>query len=284
MLTKILPEVPPETARLAHAIFNERNLYLQVGDALCSITADFGAKACCKERALADQASHLLALITVFQFIEMLTDRQANEALRQRLDWKYALHLPAAFPAPAYLQTCQFRRSLLTNPDEMAALHGLLGRLQHHGLTVKSPAEQNADPVCAEHVVRTVCAINRLDQLAGAFMAALEYLAGYQSAWLRQHTQPGWYLRYRRDSAIRFLPPAPAEWPARFEIIGNDGRQLLDAIYATPALSAGPTALADAPLMRALQRELQRQFEEQDDRLRMRAPSCSECEFNTTGL
>ncbi|MFF3159644.1 transposase [Streptomyces sp. NPDC057910] len=35
-----------------------------------------------------------LALITVFQMTENLTDRQAAEAVRDRLSWMYALRLP----------------------------------------------------------------------------------------------------------------------------------------------------------------------------------------------
>jgi transposase len=34
-----------------------------------------------------------LAMITVMQYLEDLTDRQAAEAVRGRLDWKYALSL-----------------------------------------------------------------------------------------------------------------------------------------------------------------------------------------------
>jgi hypothetical protein len=35
-----------------------------------------------------------LAVITVLQFAEMLSDRQAADAVRARLDWKYLLGLP----------------------------------------------------------------------------------------------------------------------------------------------------------------------------------------------
>jgi transposase len=34
-----------------------------------------------------------LALVTIFQFQEGLSDRQAAEAVRGRIDWKYALSL-----------------------------------------------------------------------------------------------------------------------------------------------------------------------------------------------
>jgi len=34
-----------------------------------------------------------LALVTLFQFMEGLTDRQAADAVRDRLAWKYALSL-----------------------------------------------------------------------------------------------------------------------------------------------------------------------------------------------
>jgi transposase len=42
-----------------------------------------------------------LALVSVFQFLENLTDRQAADAVRGRIDWKYALSLPLLGPTAA---------------------------------------------------------------------------------------------------------------------------------------------------------------------------------------
>lgn len=283
MLTKIFPEIPSETARLARSLFNERNLYLLVGDALCTISADFGEAPCCSESALAEQSVRLLAIITIFQYIEMLTDHQANEAIRQRLDWKYALHLPVTFPSAPYLQTCAFRRHLLAHPDMMAAFQAMLTRMKRLGMPAATPTTPTGSLASAEHVVRTVCAVNRLDRLVSAFLAALEYLAIYHTTWLRQNSQPGWILRYRRDTSLRALPVAPAEWPARFEMIGNDGRRLLDAIRAAPALPEDPDPMSSAPQVRALERELHRQFFDPYGRMQLRIDACSQCELTHSG-
>jgi transposase len=40
------------------------------------------------------EAPWRLAVVTVLQTIEQLTDRQAAEAVGARIDWKYALSLP----------------------------------------------------------------------------------------------------------------------------------------------------------------------------------------------
>ena len=38
-----------------------------------------------------------LAFVTIFQYLEDLSDRQAAESMRMRLDWKYALHQPVDY-------------------------------------------------------------------------------------------------------------------------------------------------------------------------------------------
>jgi len=44
------------------------------------------------------EAPWRLALVTVFQFAEGLSDRQAADAVRGRIDWKYALSLDLTDP------------------------------------------------------------------------------------------------------------------------------------------------------------------------------------------
>src|SRR5258708_4720402 len=54
-----------------------------------------------------------LALVCVFQFVEGLSDRQAAEAVRSRIDWKYALALDLADPGFDYSILSKFRARLL---------------------------------------------------------------------------------------------------------------------------------------------------------------------------
>src|SRR6266516_2682978 len=90
--------IPEETARLARVINPKGTLYMHIRDQLGVIyeNQDF---AClfptCGQPA---EAPWRLALVCIFQFIEGLTDRQAAEAVQQRIDWKYALALELSDP------------------------------------------------------------------------------------------------------------------------------------------------------------------------------------------
>ncbi len=50
-----------------------------------------------------------LALITVLQFAENLPARQAADAVRARIDWKYLLGLELTDPGFDYSVLCEFR-------------------------------------------------------------------------------------------------------------------------------------------------------------------------------
>jgi transposase len=54
-----------------------------------------------------------LALVTVFQFLEHLSDRQAADAMRGRIDWKYALGLELTDPGFHFSVLAEFRARLV---------------------------------------------------------------------------------------------------------------------------------------------------------------------------
>jgi transposase len=94
-----IPPVPDETARVAHAAFPSGSTYLQLRDELGTlfVDGDFAAlyPALYPARGQPAMAPWRLALVTIFQFMEHLSDRQAATAVRARIDWKYALgHRP----------------------------------------------------------------------------------------------------------------------------------------------------------------------------------------------
>ena len=91
------PALPEDTARVARAAFKRKgNIYLTIGDQLGTLfdDVDFGRLYAADGKPAL--SPNLLALVTVFQFMENLPDREAADAVRSRIDWKYALHLPLA--------------------------------------------------------------------------------------------------------------------------------------------------------------------------------------------
>src|SRR5215471_18865348 len=90
--------VPEETARIARAAFPTGNLCLRLRDTLGTIYTDQLAARLFPTRGQPAEAPWRLALVTVVPFVEGLSDRQAAEAVRARLDWKYLLSLPLSDP------------------------------------------------------------------------------------------------------------------------------------------------------------------------------------------
>jgi len=85
--------VPEETARLAHIVCSANNLCLLMRDELGEVFQDELFASLFPRRGQPAEAPWRLAMVTVLQFAEGLTDRQAANAVRTRIDVKYALGL-----------------------------------------------------------------------------------------------------------------------------------------------------------------------------------------------
>jgi transposase len=85
------PEVPEMTARVARAAFPKGCLPIRVRDELGAVFTDEEFAAAFGVRGRPGFSPGQLALISVLQFAENLTDRQAADQARGRIDWKYAL-------------------------------------------------------------------------------------------------------------------------------------------------------------------------------------------------
>lgn len=102
-----LEPIPDLTSRIAQASFPKGTLAMYLRDALGPIYEDADFAHLFSKRGRAAEAPWRLALVTVLQALENLSDRQSAEMVRGRLDWKYALSLPSMIRAltPAFLWT-----------------------------------------------------------------------------------------------------------------------------------------------------------------------------------
>jgi transposase len=91
-LTAIEP-VPAATAQVARAAFPRGNVYLILRDALVTVFTNADFTDLYPNHGQPGLSPWRLALVTVLQFRENLSDRQAAEAVRARIDWKYLLGL-----------------------------------------------------------------------------------------------------------------------------------------------------------------------------------------------
>src|SRR3989440_12713369 len=91
--------VPEETARLAKAVFPEGCTFIKMRDELGTLFQDEMFAALFTKDGKRALAPWRLALITIMQFVEGLSDRQAAHAVRAGVDWNYALGLSLAAKA-----------------------------------------------------------------------------------------------------------------------------------------------------------------------------------------
>src|SRR4249920_3208179 len=144
----VIEPVPDETARIAHAAFPKGHPYLTFRDALGTIFQDEDFAALFPAWGQPGLPPWRLALVTILQFRENLPDRQAAEAVRARIDWKYLLGLELADPGFDHSVLCEFRSRLLAGSAEERLLHKLLETCQTRGL-LKARGRQRTD---ATHV------------------------------------------------------------------------------------------------------------------------------------
>ena len=124
--TPIQP-VPEETARVARAAFRKGNPLLKLRDELGAIFADADFADLFPKLGQPGLPPWRLALVTLLQFRENLPDRQAAEAVRARIDWKYLLGLELTDPGFDHSVLCEFRSRLLEGGAEERLLRQAAG-------------------------------------------------------------------------------------------------------------------------------------------------------------
>jgi transposase len=92
-LQQPVPPVPDDTARIARAAFPRGNPDLLLRDRLGPVFDDAGFADLYPRRGQPGYTPWRLSLVMLLQFREGLSDRQAAEAVRARIDWKYLLAL-----------------------------------------------------------------------------------------------------------------------------------------------------------------------------------------------
>jgi len=220
--------VPEDTQRVAHAAFPHGNLYIQVADHLGNIYHDAQFAALFPTRGQPAEAPARLALATILQFAEDLSDRQAAEAVRSRIDWKYVLGLELTDPGFHHTVLSEFRTRLVTREEESLLLEALLTLARAQGL-LKSRGRQRTD---STHVVAAIRVLNRLERVGETLRAALNSLAVVGPVWLQALVPPEWYDRYSHRVENYHLPKTEAARQALAAVIGADGQTLLHAIDA----------------------------------------------------
>src|SRR5438477_3877040 len=203
----IIEPVPDETARVARAAFPKGHPYLTFRDALGTIFQDEDFAALFPAWGQPGLPPWRLALVTIMQFRENLADRQAAEAVRARIDWKYLLSLELTDPGFDFSVLSEFRDRLLAGSAEELLLDKLLERCRAMGW-LKARGPQRTD---STHVLAAVRVLNRLELVAETLRAALNAVATVAPDWLQAVSPLVWYERYGKRVEDTRLPQVQAK-------------------------------------------------------------------------
>ena len=241
--------VPRETAHVARAAFPGGHPYLCLADEVGVLVTDEVLAGVYSPHGRPVLAPWRLTLVTILQFAEGPSDRQAADAVRSRIDWKYVLRLPLANPGFDASVLSEFRARLLDGEAERVLLDTLLEWCRRDGL-LKARGRQPAQRTDSTHVLAKVRALNRLELVVETMRHALDVLAVAAPTWLRSRCEAEWAGRYSRRVDDARLPTSKEARAALAVVVGADGYALLNAAYAPQA----PEWLREVPAVETLRR------------------------------
>lgn len=256
--------IPEETARIAHAAYPKGNMYLKLRDALGTIYQDQSFAHLFPHDGRPAEAPWRLALITVLQFLEELPDRQAADAVRGRIDWKYLLGLSLDDPGFDFTVLSDFRARLVQGEAEQLLLDALLELFKEQGW-LKERGRQRTD---STHILAKVRAINRLMCVGETMRFALNSLAIVGGDWLLGHSHEEWLYRYGHRIEEKQFPKDAASRLAVAETIGQDGWALLTDIFDP----AAPAYLREIPAVEVLRQVWIQNYRYQNGQIHWREP------------
>ena len=246
-------EIPEETQRVARAAFPKGNPYMCLRDEMGNLYEDNMFASLFSVTGQPALAPWRLAWVTVMQFAEGLTDRQAADAVRGRIDWKYVLSLPLDDPGFHYSVLSEFRGRLLAHESDYLLLELLLNRAKSQGW-LKAGGCQRTD---STHILAAIHRLNRVELVGQTMQHALNEIARCEPTWLKEHTPVEWWDRYSKKLDDHRLPKTETARSQLAESIGHDGLQLLQMVNQPDA----PPGLAALEAIQILEQVWQQQYQ-----------------------
>ncbi len=225
-----IPFIPDLTAKVAHRAFRKGNTYMHMRDVLGTFFTDDQFTDLYHAEGQPGYAPWRLALVSVMQFVENLTDRQAADAVRSRIDWKYALSLELTDEGFDFSVLSEFRQRLLEHEAGERLLNTMLEQFVQAGL-LSSGGKQRTD---STYVIASVRDLNRLELAGRTLQAALDAIAEIAPDWLQNWAAPEWYVRYGQPVSDFRLPQKASEREELAVTIAWDGLKLLETVYFDP--------------------------------------------------
>ncbi len=191
MYPQEIGSIPAETMRVARAAYPKGSLAMLLRDEVGGLYQDEQFSALFPSRGQPAEAPWRLAIVVVLQYVEGLTDRQAAEAVRGRIDWKYALGLELSDPGFDASVLSEFRERLVAGQAETLLLDVLLERCKQRGW-LKAGGKQRSD---STHVLACVRSLSNLECVGETLRATLDDMARVAPDWLASQITPEWFER-----------------------------------------------------------------------------------------
>lgn len=258
-----IPAIPDLTAKVARRAFRKGNVYMHMRDALGTFFTDDQFADLYPADGQPAYAPWRLALVSVMQFAENLSDRQAADAVRSRIDWKYALSLDLTDEGFDFSVLSAFRQRLLEHEAGERLLNTMLKQFVQAGL-LAGGGTQRTD---STYILASVRSLNRLELVGRALQAALDAVAEAAPAWLQAWLTPEWYSRYGQLLTEFRLPQKHTERDVLAVQIGWDGLALLEAVYTNASVRA---LVGELPAVETLRQLWVQQYVVVEDTLRWR--------------
>lgn len=257
-------EIPAETVRVARAAFPKGSLAIRVRDELGPLFVDEEFADLFPARGKPAWSPGRLVLVLVLQFVEGLTDRQAAEAVRARIDFKYALGLDLDDPGFDFSVLSEFRDRLVEAEAGRRVLDGILAVAGESGL-LKTAGRARTDSTHVQSAARQLC---WLELVAETLRAALNEIAQAAPDWLREVAEPDWFKHYATRAEDSRFPKSRAKRDELGLRIGTDGTRLLEAAFSPGA----PEGLRTLEQVEHLRQVWVQHFQQVDGEVRRRDP------------
>jgi transposase len=237
--------VPEMTAVVARAVFPNGCPVMRLRDTLGPVFTDAQFADMFPKRGKPGLSPALLTMVSVLQYCEGLTDRQAALAVAARIDWKYALGLELTDTGFDFSVLSEFRDRLIAHDGGVLVLDTVLAAAREAGL-LKVRGRARTD---STHVLGAIRQVNRLELVGETLRAALEQLAEHVPDWLTEYADPEWFGRYARRIESFRLPGKDSERQAWAVQVGADGMRLW-ALLTDPEAPQGLAGLERVELLR----------------------------------
>jgi transposase len=262
MKPQVVDSIPEETQRLAHLTCPKGCLVMDLRDALGPIYQDEDFSDLFAKRGRSAIAPWRLALITVLQVIEGLTDQQAIHQMQTRVDWWYALSLSPGDPVFDASILTDFRQRLLDHQAQERLLEPIL-RISRERGWLKSGGKQRTDSTAVLARVRT---LRSLESVGESMRATLNEIARQEPDWLDEHVEPDWFDLYVHRFELARFPKEESKRAMLRQQVGENVQKLLEML----AEASTPASLRDLPEVQQLQQVFAQHYEIQGQQVRWR--------------